>query len=171
MKLTLKHLASYLPYGLKFVKNDKTYYGEAHRGETGKLAYETTRKGELLGIKKNLNKIITRVGSFGISNQSKIVRKRFIDSHITFKPILRPLSDLTKEIKINGEKFVPITTIELEVEQWCDAYQEWMDAYIDYPRQLKVMQAPYEIIEKLFEWHFDVFGLIDEGLAIDINTL
>ena len=25
--------------------------------------------------------------------------------------------------------------------------------------------------EKLLEWHFDVFGLIDAGLAIDINTL
>ena len=25
--------------------------------------------------------------------------------------------------------------------------------------------------QKLFEWHFDVFGLIDAGLAIDINTL
>jgi hypothetical protein len=24
------------------------------------------------------------------------------------KPILRPLSDLTKEIEVNGEKFIPI---------------------------------------------------------------
>ena len=28
-----------------------------------------------------------------------------------YKPIFRPLSDLTKEIEINGEKFVPINTI------------------------------------------------------------
>ena len=27
------------------------------------------------------------------------------------------------------------------------------------------------ICEKLFEWHFDVFGLIEKWLAIDINTL
>lgn len=28
-----------------------------------------------------------------------------------------------------------------------------------------------ELIQKLFSWHFDVFGLIDKGLAIDENTL
>jgi alanyl-tRNA synthetase len=27
------------------------------------------------------------------------------------------------------------------------------------------------VFEKLFKMHFDVFGLIDKGLAIDINTL
>ena len=29
----------------------------------------------------------------------------------------------------------------------------------------------YGIIERLLEWHFDIFGLIEKGLAIDINTL
>lgn len=29
----------------------------------------------------------------------------------------------------------------------------------------------WEVRDKLFEWHFDVFGLIKVGLAIDINTL
>lgn len=28
-----------------------------------------------------------------------------------------------------------------------------------------------DMFQKLFEWHFDVFGLIEKGLAIDINTL
>jgi len=28
----------------------------------------------------------------------------------------------------------------------------------------------YKFIERLLENHFDVFGLINEGLAIDINT-
>lgn len=32
------------------------------------------------------------------------------------------------------------------------------------PNQLK-------LIEKLYEWHFDIHGLIEKGLAIDINTL
>ena len=27
------------------------------------------------------------------------------------------------------------------------------------------------ILEKLYEWHFDVFGLIEKGLAVDFNTL
>ena len=29
----------------------------------------------------------------------------------------------------------------------------------------------YGLVSKLIEWHFDVFGLIEKGLAIDINTL
>lgn len=36
------------------------------------------------------------------------------------------------------------------------------------------LSSPSRILEmfmKLFEWHFDVFGLIDEGLAVDINSL
>ena len=27
------------------------------------------------------------------------------------------------------------------------------------------------IYEKLFEWHFDVFNLIEAGIAIDVNTV
>ena len=29
----------------------------------------------------------------------------------------------------------------------------------------------YQEMCKLLEWHFDIFGLIEKGLAIDINTL
>ncbi len=29
----------------------------------------------------------------------------------------------------------------------------------------------YEVWQKLLEMHFDIFGLIEKGLAIDINTL
>ena len=34
-----------------------------------------------------------------------------------------------------------------------------------------VLYLPYNIVSKLFENHFDVFGLIEKGLAIDINTI
>lgn len=27
------------------------------------------------------------------------------------------------------------------------------------------------ILERLCEWHFDIFGLIEKGLAVDLNTL
>ena len=35
----------------------------------------------------------------------------------------------------------------------------------------RIETLPYWIVEKLFENHFDVFGLITLGLAININTL
>lgn len=72
------------------------------------------------------------------------------------KPLLRPLSDLTKEIEHNGEKFVPS-------EKLLDSS---MLQYTDDIRMLR-----HGDVEKLHEWHFDVFGLIENGLAIDINTL
>ena len=38
-------------------------------------------------------------------------------------------------------------------------------------KSIKEIQEPKNDYEKLFEWHFDIFGLIEKGLAIDINTL
>lgn len=37
--------------------------------------------------------------------------------------------------------------------------------------QLKTDSIPYWIVKKLYEFHFDVHGLIEKGLAIDKNTL
>jgi len=35
----------------------------------------------------------------------------------------------------------------------------------------KIQYAPFSFIQKLLEWHFDIFGLIDAKLAVDINCL
>lgn len=65
---------------------------------------------------------------------------------------LRPLSDLTKEdIKAMGFKLW-----ELDIE--------WI-------KNQGTNETPYGIIEYLLSKHYDVFGLIPAGLAIDINTL
>ena len=61
------------------------------------------------------------------------------------KPILRPLSDL---VKLGSN------------ERW------WRDKIA-----LGITKLDYESIQELFKEHFDVFGLIEKGLAIDINTL
>lgn len=76
--------------------------------------------------------------------------------------ILRPLSDLTKEIEHNGEKFVPHTKL--------GGRPNLTDYDIDYlSKKINVMS--YGLITQLIEWHFDVFGLIEKGEAIDINTI
>jgi hypothetical protein len=84
-----------------------------------------------------------------------------------FKPILRPLSDLTKEIEVNGKKFVPIE----KVQDWNTSidFAKEFEALLEDERWLST--TSYLLVELLFEWHFDVFGLIEKGLAIDINTL
>jgi hypothetical protein len=76
------------------------------------------------------------------------------------KPILRPLSDLTKEIEHNGEKFVP--TKEYHYLRF-----EEISTFKGGENHLIFMQVrEYQI---LLELHFDVFGLIEKGLAIDIK--
>jgi hypothetical protein len=90
----------------------------------------------------------------------------FVNGDTLHKPILRPLSDLTRLNNINGRKFCPITYIE-------ESY-----AYFDTKQIFHLINngnwlnnCDYLLIQYLFEWHFDVFGLIEAGLAIDINTL
>jgi len=81
-----------------------------------------------------------------------------------YKPILRPLSDLTKGIEIDGVKFVPAQIL-------C-----WSNITADIFSKSLNLTTPFNNLfycdyEKLIEWHFDIFGLINAGLAIDKNTL
>lgn len=82
------------------------------------------------------------------------------------KPILKPLSDLDKEMECNGKKFIPI---EYFVDSENPSIQD--DIY----NTLSADKEPYYInyghAKKLLEWHFDIFGLIEKGLAVDKNTL
>lgn len=142
MKLEFKHLAGYLPWRLKI------YDGEYSRVVTFSYATYST--------------IDIGVG--------KLFRPNY-DFRMGL-PILRPLSDLAKEIEVNGEKFVPIDKILREIGfnytlECRNQDKSWIlnDGY----RALGEM--PHNKIQKLYEWHFDIHGLIEKGLAIDINTL
>lgn len=84
----------------------------------------------------------------------------FVDGDINSRPILRPLSDLTKEIEHNGEKFVPVENLNPSLR-----------SLKGFETLIKNQIIMYEDAIKLFKWHFDVFGLIEKGEAIDINTL
>jgi hypothetical protein len=82
MKLELKDIVGYLPYAL-MIKDTKR-----------NIALTTT--GAYFSKNKDTSFKFMLLNGWGI-----------IDSE-ECKPILRPLSDLTKEIEVNGEKFVPI---------------------------------------------------------------
>ena len=77
------------------------------------------------------------------------------------KPILRPLADLTKEIDINGEKSIYLVEIMKLKEKG-----DWVGV-----QHKKIDDMPFYVVQKLLEWHFDIYGLIEKGLAIDVNTL
>ncbi len=73
------------------------------------------------------------------------------------KPILRPLSDLNKPIIIGGKEMVLTEQFEILGEVIHSGYD------------IKFLK--WYIFSYLLSIHFDVFGLIESGLAIDINTL
>ena len=82
------------------------------------------------------------------------------------KPILRPLSDLTKEIKHKGERFVPISEIVNHPLSYYDYKEDALISIQNYFNQVR-----WWTIQYLIEWHFDIAGLIEKGEAIDVNTL
>ena len=94
------------------------------------------------------------------------------------KLILRPLSDLTKKIETHGEKFVPIIAMyplfhkQLpNVEMICNQEVGYAESHYYGGQTLKIdtkypLENRYDVLEKLFKWHFDVFGLIPSGLAL-----
>jgi hypothetical protein len=143
-KLQLKHLAGYLPYELK-IQNGKEF-------------------DIVTGVSKENVESIFR-GTYENTSMIKDV-----------KPILRPLSDLTKPITIDGITFVPDTWIDDNIKTNVEIYK-FLNGEIsldieteNYNQTIDLMDG-YLIMQKLLEWHFDIYGLIDKGLAIDINTL
>jgi hypothetical protein len=128
MELELKHLAPYLPYGLKIRNGNNNYTLVANAN-----LYETDGFVSIGSIREGID-----------------------------KPILRPLPDLIKVIQHNKEEFIP----SIEYHYIKDELEELSSLDCSYIRY-----ARYNVVSILFELHFDVFGLIEKGLAIDINSL
>lgn len=76
-----------------------------------------------------------------------------------FKPILRPLTDLYKEIDSDNVLHYPYSTLRIPLD---------LAMNMDHKN---INNFPYKVIMQIIEWHFDIFNLIPNGLAIDINTL
>ena len=151
MKLTIKELSPYLPFALK---------GQVYV-ETGMQA--PTHRWEDIDV-----------GVITLSNM--LCESRYLD----FKPYLLPLSKLTEEIEHNGERFVPFQKMmddfngrtiieELRITQTNEDFILY-DLQEHDCGEMQIAMS-YQFYQKLFEWHFDVFNLIDQGLAIDKSTI
>jgi hypothetical protein len=77
---------------------------------------------------------------------------KFIDGSTDSKIILRPIEDLYNPKTDCGIKIVHYFNFKTSVKLDCRNF-------------------PYHVMEQLFKNHFDVFGLIDKGLAISYNDL
>lgn len=160
MELEFKHIAPYLPYGLKVQVAGEWIDDEESNGP---------RIWDVVGIADG--EIITHKEGY-IANIENEIEDCF--------PILRPLSDLTdSEVKI---LFRHKAESGVTVERYCSdlakeititaTYKMMGDAFTDFVIcRNTVDNVDYWIVEILVSNHFDVFGLIEAGLAIDINTI
>lgn len=156
MKLELKHIAPYLPYDLRIFHSAFMFRNNWNENEIGTMAGIT----DVISLK--LDEI-----TFDIVMKRDKDSYKLHDSRGHFKLILRPISDLTKEIEHNGEKFVPIEKVDKGGNM--ELLECLNDDEFEFPKDLDLF--PYWMIVSLLEWHFDIYGLIENGLAIDINTL
>lgn len=148
-QLELKHIAPYLPYGLK-----ATFEGDDCIHEV--VGLNIASKGV---------ELISPFGDYGRADIEDC------------KLILRPLSDIHKEIVHNGKKFIPVRELE-SIRKGLDIYKP---LNLDYPIEVILETENYSqdidlydgylVIQKIIEWHFDISSLIEKGVAIDINDL
>lgn len=154
MKLEIKHLAPYQPYDLKFyIPNDEH-----------ELIQEMTGLSKCDGIQTDY----TTEDSTGCRGNLWSFDGERNYKHYGVKPILRPLSDLAKEIDFNGNKVTPIKEL---LKANCFNVESMSEDDIMKYREALLLDLSYAHAQILLSMHFDLFGLISQGLAIDINTL
>lgn len=150
MKATLYQKSKYLPYSLKYVSM-------------------------IQGWGDNREKKHQRIKTMNIKNIE------FVDNII-----LRPLKDLKNKIFVNNEFIDPINEIrkilikidgshgdfdfyeEFQIENYGVKFKNRFQFHKLNPG---VQGLPFHIVEKLIEWHFDIYDLINQGKAIDVNSL
>jgi len=111
-------------------------------------------------------------------------------------PIFLPIDCLTKEIEVDGEKFVPILKLYQKSNGFSEfdkiiSMNDWNGRYgvfsvrvfrgshtydFKYNSKNQNFEAftntnQLELFQQLFKWNFDVFGLIEKGKATNINTI
>lgn len=145
--MNIEHLAPYLPYGLKGVCNGVFYTLTNECGHT-------------------TNMDAPNESTSGITTFLK---------HC--KPILRPLSDLTEDEywKLSG------LDPKMNFGFWYGKRNGTSDKreYIHYESyasrrfflQGGVNQFTYKMMKFFFQHHFDIFGLIEKGEAINMNEI
>lgn len=139
-RLELKHIAPYLPYGLKVLRDSNT------------------------------EKDISEIDGLFINGAIHLKKTNRIDYFHFFpyiKPILLPLSKLSIEEKIViGRILYGDNTLHKAFA--VDSAESWIRKGM---RPVMSLQTALDVTEYLFSIHADVFNLVEQGLAIDKDTL
>lgn len=152
MELELKHLAPYLPYGLKW-----KFDGEDLTHDV--VGLDITNRGV---------KLVSPYNDYG-------------DCEISSgKPLLLPISSLYTEmedgnvpiVEIYKKMFIYPQIKEYKVENGCLKFGnhtfEWVDEFRAFSLDVYTAYITIEVSDYLDSLHFDWrYGLIDKGLALD----
>lgn len=160
MKLELKHIKNYLD-------SEVEIYDKVSKTTFDMLQFITSHNQvKEFGFSGNLNQLLT-------------------DENLVM--CLIPLSALIEPC-LEGGKIPIVEILKMKhIESHIDRYNEveidgdgYPRCWFKYRANREFVIRPFEVREgmvdlwvaqKLFEWHFDVFGLIDSGLAIDKRTI
>ena len=144
MKISEKHIAPYLPYGLCFQCID------IESGEYEELP---------------LTALILTDGrqDLTIGNLEVDIDDLFANEYEAFYPILRPISCLLDEDyrEVFNSRFphVPFD------------FNSFSDLASAISNKAFLLDLPFDLMLWLIERHFDIFGLIPQNLAVDINKV
>jgi hypothetical protein len=153
MKLELKHLAPYLPHKLQVSINKNGW--EYMISGSSNIAELRGLYGDDMCLLYQENE------GFDLDFES-------------FELILRPKTDLVKEIEINGKKFVPafvLWPVSIKEEEDFEIYGKIPDYWKNNLNLEFENDLSYREIKYLFKWHFDVFDLHSKNLCIYYNEL
>jgi len=151
MELEIKQLAPYLPYGLKVISATREIYSSSNIWELEGLV-----RGNIY-----LKELTYPADIFNV------------------KPILRPMSDLTS---VYGDEYINEHSINMLIGRnngygdiTISQFAKTLCLEVEVDDSSSVKQIEFDMIltisNQLFKGHYDVFGLIEQGLAIDINTI
>lgn len=157
--LTIKEVVAYYPYKVQAILSDigrfnlDSEYRNEHVFSLCTIEHLSLYDTEISGCMKVNN---CKNYSFDFESLEEITLA------------LRQLSDLVNEIEHNGEMFVPIKEIKnLELYSY-NELKYFVDTNFTFGN---IESLSFQLIQKLLEWHFDIFNLIPRGLAIDLNTI
>ena len=98
----------------------------------------------------------------------------------SIKLVLFPLSNIKEAIQVNNETIVPMNELARKLfdreplnSNSVDSCMSWIENKFiqELSKPKGYDNIPHWIYQDLIKWHFDLFGLIEKGLAVDINNL
>ena len=165
MKLELKHLAPYLPYGLKLEYSNTTLGMVCERQGSGTRGIYHAAFSQDRPLLHPLSRLTEPIlgGKVPLIELGKMIYNEGWKVDFTVMKTETPCV----KISASSPEYLVVRKDEFRISHCLTRYPEddpQDDEDID---ELIHLAVDHWMYQKLFEWHFDVFGLIEKGLAIE----